>query len=176
MGCGSVMTCWRRTRDWQKAGVWENLHRILLAKLRNADRLDFSRVIADSSSCVPCMGGTGPNSTDRRKAGSKRHLVVDGNGAPLATIRRSSCHCPTGFLPSPGDVAGPCANQGACKRTVLTIASTIAVSCGSVASILSSPSAAPSMVATSGRRNFGESSAPTHSSISEGGRPNARLT
>jgi transposase len=50
MGCGSGMTCWRRTRDWQEAGVWERLHRILLAKLRGAGRLDFSRVIADSSS------------------------------------------------------------------------------------------------------------------------------
>jgi transposase len=36
MGCGSGMTCWRRARDWQKAGVWNRLHRILLAKLRNA--------------------------------------------------------------------------------------------------------------------------------------------
>ena len=22
MGCGSGMTCWRRLRDWQEAGVW----------------------------------------------------------------------------------------------------------------------------------------------------------
>jgi transposase len=22
MGCGSGMTCWRRLRDWQGAGVW----------------------------------------------------------------------------------------------------------------------------------------------------------
>ncbi len=22
MGCGSGMTCWRRLRDWQRAGVW----------------------------------------------------------------------------------------------------------------------------------------------------------
>ena len=22
MGCGSGMTCWRRLRDWQAAGVW----------------------------------------------------------------------------------------------------------------------------------------------------------
>lgn len=49
MGCGSGMTCWRRTRDWQKAGVWDKLHRILLARLRNADRLDFSRVILAAS-------------------------------------------------------------------------------------------------------------------------------
>jgi len=37
MGCGSGMTCWRRLRDWQKAGVWDRLHRVLLAKLRGAD-------------------------------------------------------------------------------------------------------------------------------------------
>jgi transposase len=27
MGCGCGMTCWRRLRDWQKAGVWARLHR-----------------------------------------------------------------------------------------------------------------------------------------------------
>jgi transposase len=33
------------------------------------------------------MGGkTGPNPTDRRKAGSKHHLVVNGNGTPLNVI------------------------------------------------------------------------------------------
>ena len=57
MGCGSGMTCWRRTRDWQKAGVWDKLHRVLLAKLRHADRIDFSRVIADSSSVRAVHGG-----------------------------------------------------------------------------------------------------------------------
>ena len=28
MGCGSGMTCWRRLRDWQEAGVWESLHHV----------------------------------------------------------------------------------------------------------------------------------------------------
>ena len=50
MGCGSGMTCWRRNRDWQRQGLWNRLHKVLLAKLRGADRLDFSRAIADSSS------------------------------------------------------------------------------------------------------------------------------
>jgi transposase len=26
LGCGSGVTCWRRLRDWQAAGVWEYLH------------------------------------------------------------------------------------------------------------------------------------------------------
>ena len=27
MGCGSGVTCWRRLREWQEAGVWERLHK-----------------------------------------------------------------------------------------------------------------------------------------------------
>jgi transposase len=23
LGCGSPVTCWRRLRDWQRAGVWQ---------------------------------------------------------------------------------------------------------------------------------------------------------
>src|SRR6478735_8031591 len=43
MGCGCGMTCWRRLRDWQAAGVWEELHRTLLTRLGEADRIDWSR-------------------------------------------------------------------------------------------------------------------------------------
>lgn len=50
MGCGSGMTCWRRLRDWQKAGVWERIHRVLLNELRAADQLDLSRAVVDSGS------------------------------------------------------------------------------------------------------------------------------
>src|ERR671927_1507271 len=56
MGCGSGMTCWRRLRDWNKAGVWEKMHRLLLEKLHKADELDWSRAVVDSSS-VPAPGG-----------------------------------------------------------------------------------------------------------------------
>ena len=49
MGCGSGMTCWRRLREWQEAGVWQRLHELLLAKLNQADRVDWSRAVIDSS-------------------------------------------------------------------------------------------------------------------------------
>ena len=55
MGCGCGMTCWRRLRDWQEAGVWEALHRTLLDRLGEADRIDWSRVSIDSST-VPAKG------------------------------------------------------------------------------------------------------------------------
>jgi transposase len=47
---GSGATCWRRLRDWQEAGVWDRLHELLLARLREAGQLDFSRAAVDSSS------------------------------------------------------------------------------------------------------------------------------
>ena len=56
MGCGSGMTCWRRLRDWQAAGVWDRLHRRLLDKLRAADQIDWSRAVVDSGS-VRAVGG-----------------------------------------------------------------------------------------------------------------------
>ena len=55
MGCGSGMTCWRRLRDWQEAGVWWTMHRVLLDRLGEADRIDWSRVSVDSST-VPARG------------------------------------------------------------------------------------------------------------------------
>src|ERR671930_297528 len=33
MDCGSGVTCWRRLRDWQRAGVWQRLHQALLDRL-----------------------------------------------------------------------------------------------------------------------------------------------
>jgi transposase len=56
MGCGSGMTCWRRLRDWQKAGVWDRLHKVFLDRLGAADRIDWSRAAIDSST-VPAPGG-----------------------------------------------------------------------------------------------------------------------
>ena len=40
MGCGSGVTCWRRLRDWQQAGVWARLHQSVLDRLGEADKID----------------------------------------------------------------------------------------------------------------------------------------
>ena len=50
MGCGSGMTCWRRLRDWQAAGVLGRLHRALLNRLGRANAVDFGRCSLDSAS------------------------------------------------------------------------------------------------------------------------------
>ncbi len=102
MGCGSGMTCWRRLRDWQKAGVWSKIHQVLLSELRGADQIDFSRALVDSGSIRAVQGGaeTGPNPTDRGKAGTKHHVLTDARGIPLAVqITGANRHDVTQLLP-----------------------------------------------------------------------------
>jgi transposase len=60
MGCGCGMTCWRRLAEWHKAGVWQKVHEILLAKLNAAQQIDWSRAVADSSSVRAVGGATQP--------------------------------------------------------------------------------------------------------------------
>ncbi|HMB04070.1 MAG TPA: IS5 family transposase [Isosphaeraceae bacterium] len=86
MGCGSGVTCWRRLRYWQRRGVWKKLLHALLDRLGREGLLDWSKAVVDSQSYRAVFGGfrTGPNPRDRAKKGSKRHLLVDGKGTPLA--------------------------------------------------------------------------------------------
>ncbi|WP_367574298.1 IS5 family transposase [Streptomyces griseoaurantiacus] len=88
LGFGSGMTCWRRLRDWNEAGVWQRLHEVLLAELNAASRLDWSRCVVDSSHVRAPKRGihTGPSPVDRGRAGSKHHLITDGHGTPLAVL------------------------------------------------------------------------------------------
>ncbi|MEU5326112.1 IS5 family transposase [Streptomyces parvus] len=87
LGFGSGMTCWRRLRDWNQAGVWQRLQ-TLLAELNAAARLDWSRCVVDSSHVRALNGGsnTGPSPVDRGRAGSKHHVITDGHGTPLAVL------------------------------------------------------------------------------------------
>jgi transposase len=57
MGCGSGMTCWRRLRDWQEGGVWEKIRGVLLQTLEDAQQIDWSRVVVDSTSVRAVFGG-----------------------------------------------------------------------------------------------------------------------
>lgn len=57
MGCGSGSTCWRRLVRWQRAGVWQRLHEVLLAELRRRGRLDQRWTVIDSGSVRAMRGG-----------------------------------------------------------------------------------------------------------------------
>ncbi|MGY1495850.1 IS5 family transposase [Streptomyces sp. QTS52] len=86
LGFGSGMTCWRRLAAWNEAGVWEELHLVLLRKLRAAGKLDWSRAVIDSSHVRAARRGpkSGPSPVDRARPGSKHHVLTDGQGIPLA--------------------------------------------------------------------------------------------
>ena len=56
MGCGSGMTCWRRLREWHEAGVWKRLFHVILDRLGEQGKIDWTRASADASS-VPAPGG-----------------------------------------------------------------------------------------------------------------------
>jgi transposase len=57
LGWGSGMTAWRRLHAWQRKGVWKQIHEALLVHLQEADQIDWSRAIVDSSSVRAMHGG-----------------------------------------------------------------------------------------------------------------------
>jgi transposase len=48
LGCGSGMTCWRRLRDWQHAGIWDLTHFVFLNWLARDGQIDWSHAVVDS--------------------------------------------------------------------------------------------------------------------------------
>jgi transposase len=99
LGFGSGMTCWRRLRAWQEAGVWQRLHALLLAERRR------SRLVAGSRGFQPDPSekrgaATGPSPVDRGRPGSKHDLLTDGGGLPLAwALTAGNRHDVTQLLP-----------------------------------------------------------------------------
>lgn len=109
MGCGCGMSCWRRLRDWQAAGVWYALHQLLLTKLDNAGKIDWSRAAIDATFARAFGGvaGSGPNPTDRGRPGVKQHLMVDAGGLPVAGITTAANVADVTQLVPLVDAAGP---------------------------------------------------------------------
>ena len=66
-GC-SYKTCKRRLEDWSAIGLWPRLHRLFLARLREADRIDWSRAVVDTSSVKAPLGGQKPARIPRTAA------------------------------------------------------------------------------------------------------------
>ncbi len=85
MGCGSGSTCYRHFRQWTALGLWPQVHTHLVAALGRRGLRNLERAVVDSASARAQAGGphTGPNPTDRAKAGCKRHLLTDACGIPL---------------------------------------------------------------------------------------------
>lgn len=75
MGCGWGMTCWRRLRDWQEAGVWARLHQALLDELGEADQIDWDRACLDSAS-IPAKKGAPRRAQTRRIAANRARSAM----------------------------------------------------------------------------------------------------
>src|SRR5438477_1793348 len=116
LGCGCGKTCRYYLQLWHEAGVWRQLHALLLAELNGADEIDWSRALIDASFAKAPEGGedTGPNPTDRSKSGSKHHVLTDAQGIPLnATVTAANVNEVTQVLdvlvnkPAVGGKPGP---------------------------------------------------------------------
>lgn len=82
----SGMTCWRRLRDWQKAGVWKKLHERLLDELRRADILDPDLAVIDSTTMRAVFGGSSPGPTPRTAGNPARKSI----SSPMRRVFRFS--------------------------------------------------------------------------------------
>ncbi|MFG2105105.1 IS5 family transposase [Micromonospora echinaurantiaca] len=101
LGFGSGMTCWRRLRDWNDAGVWQRLHEVLLGKLRAADQLDMSRAVIDGSHIRALKGGQNRSEPGRPPPSgleTPRHHRR-GRHPPRATLTGGNRHDVTQLLP-----------------------------------------------------------------------------
>jgi transposase len=56
----SGVTCWRRLRDWTRAGVWSAMHARVLGQLEQAGCIDHSIGVVDSASVRAVFGGRIP--------------------------------------------------------------------------------------------------------------------
>jgi transposase len=84
MGCCGE-TARTRMQAWERAGIWDQLHRLLLTMLREEHQLHLKTAIVDTTQVRAFGGGdaTGPSPVDRRKKGTKYTLLVDRDGVPL---------------------------------------------------------------------------------------------
>src|SRR3954451_3483100 len=84
--CGSTLR--RRLDEWGATALLRRVHVALLRMVRSGPEAAPWDVVVDSCSVRAKRGGelTGPNPTDRGKAGTKYHVVVATDGIPLGVV------------------------------------------------------------------------------------------
>jgi transposase len=96
LGCGSGVTCWRRLRDWQEAGVWERLHTRLLNWLGDEAAIDWSRASLDSVSVRAKRGANRPAPT--RPTAARPAPSTTWSSTATASRLPSACRPPTSTM------------------------------------------------------------------------------
>lgn len=81
-------SAYRRFREWLQAGGFYEFWRLGLLAYDALVGLDFKWMSLDGAMTKAPLGGekTGPNPTDRAKQGTKRSLLTEGHGVPLAVV------------------------------------------------------------------------------------------
>ena len=84
--CGSTLR--RRLEGWSATALLRRVHVALVRMVRSGPGIAPWDVVVDSCSVRAKRGGelTGPNPTDRGKAGTKYHVVASTDGLPLAAV------------------------------------------------------------------------------------------
>ncbi len=84
--CGSTLR--RRLDDWGATALLHRVHTVLIRMVRAGPEITPWSIVVDSCSVRAKRGGelTGPNPTDRGKAGTKYHVVVATDGLPLGVV------------------------------------------------------------------------------------------
>jgi putative transposase len=82
---GSGSSLHRRFQEWEQKGIIGAVLQRMLTLYDTIQGIDWEWQAADTKLLSAPIGGeqTGPNPTDRAKSGTKRHLLIDGRGAPL---------------------------------------------------------------------------------------------
>jgi transposase len=107
LGFGPGTTCWRRPDEWNRAGVWQRLHELLLAELHGVGKLDWSHAMIDSShvQARQTRPKSGPSPVDRARPGSRHHVLTEGARIPLSvSLTDGNCNDVTQLVPLIDDV------------------------------------------------------------------------
>src|SRR6476620_1846771 len=101
LGFGGGSTCHRRMDEWQRAGVWDRLHEVLLAELRAAGEIEWSRAVADSSHVQ-----------------ATKHGAAQPCGCPCGTRAQVFCRCGLGVVSklSPAQATSRATTAGSASR------------------------------------------------------------
>ena len=92
---GASSTVYRRFRQWEQAGMFQELWQAGLGEYQDLVGIDWRWQAAEGVMTKAPFGGaaTGANPTDRGKKGVKRSLLTDGKGIPLAiTVAGANRH------------------------------------------------------------------------------------
>lgn len=85
---GSSSVIHRYFQHWVKLGVFKKMWKLGLSEYDEAKGLELKWQSADGCQTKAPLGGaaTGKNPTDRAKSGTKRSLLVEGSGVPIAIV------------------------------------------------------------------------------------------